>query len=426
MNAPALPAYLQNRQSQGVAARATSGMGGVLPPHISIAGNCFTLIDAGGNKMPLGGTMQACVVDICDHLNKRYYENDWTPGSDEPPTCFSRNGVSPSRDAQTPQARFCTECEWNKRGSDTSKLSNKPIKACRDEKDIALLLPQYPNMLFQLTLPPGSFKNWTAYMTNFKGGADVSDVLTHFGFQMQANGVMTFQPVMDQHGYGVYIPEALAIVREQALASKATDVLVGRNDVPIALPAPTNEQRSVGSGVAPTHPQAPPAHGAQAQFGGQPQAQAPFGAGQMTAAQRAVTGQQATPPSAPNAAPAGATTEPAKPQRIRRTRDQIAADNAAKAAQAGSAPSQGSAPVQPQAPFPVQQPGTAAFGAAPAAPQGTFGQPGQTMGQPGSQQPTFGQPAAAPAGNGGSFGIQPGADPNVDPQLAAMLAGLGT
>ena len=61
MNAPALPAYLQNRQSQGVAARATAGMGGILPPHISIKGNQYTLVDAAGNKASAGAVMYACI-----------------------------------------------------------------------------------------------------------------------------------------------------------------------------------------------------------------------------------------------------------------------------------------------------------------------------------------------------------------------------
>ncbi len=442
MNAPALPAYLQNRQSQGVAARATAGMGGILPPHISIAGNGFTLIDAAGNKMPLGQSMQACVVDISDFMNKRYYENDWTAGSDEPPTCFSRNGVSPSRDSQTPQANFCSECEWNKRGSDTSKLSGKPIKACRDEKDLALLLPQFPTMLFQLTVPPGSFKNWSAFIAPFKpGGPDVSDVLVSFGFQPQANGVMTFQAT-------AYIDEATFAAREQALASKATDALVGRNDIPIAI-----THQPAAAAAAPTQAilqnyallegkqqsqqlradqyidaqgnvqQKPSPQGQPAQFGGQPQAQVPFGA---SAAQPASNvgafGQTPQQPAQP--AETRSPSESRAPRK-RRTQAEIAADNAAKAAQAGGSPTPQPQGGQPVAPFPVQNQSGPGFGAAPAAQPGGFGQPGQPMGQPGSQSPTFGQPAAAASGNGASFGIQQGADPNVDPQLAAMLAQLG-
>jgi hypothetical protein len=424
MNAPALPAYLQNRQSQGVAARATAGMGGVLPPHISIAGNGYTLIDAAGNKMPLGPTMSACVVDISDHMNKRYYENDWTPGSDEPPTCFSRNGVAPSRDSQTPQSPTCATCQWNVRGSDTSKLSGKPIKACRDEKDLAVLLPQFPNMLFQLTVPPGSFKNWSAFTTAFKsGGPDVSDVLISFGFQPQANGVMTFQATS-------YIDEATFAVREQALTAKATDVLVGRNDVPIALPASAQPSQTVATTAQPQlgAPAQP------AQFGGQPAAQVPFGTQNVQTAMNPGTSSTTHQP-APSAAGTAAPTE--KLPRTRRTREQIAADNAAKAtAQAGGSPP-GQAPVQSQAPFPVNQSG--GFGApqnplpasGAAAPTGnpSFGLQGQPSGAPIQQgTPTaFGQGSAntASPSNTGTFGIQNGADPNVDPALAEMLRTLG-
>ena len=137
----ALPDYLQNRPTPRIAARASEGMGSALPPHISIKGNCFTLIDKSGAKQPLTTTyMDCCVIDISDVMCKQFYEQDWGPNADNPPDCFSANGVAPSREASKPQAATCAACEWNIRGSDTSALSGKPIKACRDEKWIAVIL----------------------------------------------------------------------------------------------------------------------------------------------------------------------------------------------------------------------------------------------------------------------------------------------
>lgn len=412
MNAQ-LPAYLQNKARVDLNTRATAGMGGVVPPHISIRGNSYTLIDGNGAQQPVGPFMDACVIDILGVMGKKYYENDWTPGSDEPPTCWSTNGVGPSRESVHPQSPTCSECQWNVRGSETSRISNKPIKACRDEKIVALLLPQYPAMLFQLVIPPGSFKNWSGFTKPFENsGMDVSDVLIRFGFQPQVNGVMTFEVSKDQQGNGLYMPEHLVPVFNKALQSKATDALVGRNDVPIALPAPQSTQNA--------GQQAMPAGGTSAAnpgFGGGQQTQVPFGAG-------AATNQPTTwaPPST-NPAPAQTAASPSdKPPRTRRTREQIAADNAAKAAQAGNPPPNPAAPGQPaQAPFPVNQPGS--FGGPPA--NVPFGGAHGAA----AQQTTAAFAATAnptpPPSNAGSFGIQNGADPNADPALAQMLRELG-
>jgi hypothetical protein len=388
MNAPQLPAYLQNKTRTNLNAVATAGIGGAMPNHISIRGNQFTLIDEAGNKMPLGPVMDGTVVDIADHIAKQYYEEDWRDGSDNPPDCWSMNGIGPSRESVKPQAATCGECRWNVRGSDTSKLSGKPIKACRDEKPVALLLPAYPNMLFRLVLLPGSFKNWASFTKQFVGGIDVSDVLIRFGFEPQKNGVLTF-------AVNGYIPEQLIPVFNQALAAKATDVLVGRTDVPIALPAPSPNAAALAA-VTQQHLGAAQEQAANPAFGGQPAAQTPFGAAQPA---MSATG---APASVQSAITTPAATEPAR--RHRRTKAEMEADRAKAATTA--APQ--------QAPFPVNQQQTQpGFGAAQQPAQQTapagFGQPATTTQAP--QQPA-------------SFGIQNGADPNVDPQLAAMLASL--
>lgn len=419
-----LPIYLQGKTRQNLNAIATAGMGSLLPPHISIAGNGFTLIDSQGQKMPIGPMMEAVVVDMLEYMGKKFYENDWTPGSDEPPTCWSTNGLAPSRDSMKPQAATCGQCQWNVRGSDVSRISNKPIKACRDEKMLAIMLPQYPQMLFQLIVPPGSFKNWSAFMAPFSkaSGVDVSDCLVRFGFQPQVNGVLTFELCG-------YIPEQLVAPFNAALQSKATDAIVGRNDVPIAmLPAPARQPDPLPSAApAAGVTTAQPAFAGSSVPAGNPQFGQPAGGGQP-ATPFGVTG--SAPPAAafgqatPNVVPTAATTSPSEPaRRRRRTQAEIVADNAAKAGQAGQMPPGQAAPVQPQTPFPVNSqpsPGQAAG----------FGQPGSGVAFQGGPAPAaagFGQtvPQANPAPTGGnsSFGIQNGAEP--DPQLAAMLASLG-
>lgn len=371
-----LPAFLQNRKSQAVGARAIAGLGSLLPPHISIRANNFTLIDATGNKQEVPTKyLDVCIADISDVMCKNYYENAYEPGSNEPPTCFSMNGVAPSRDASNPQSATCASCQWNVRGSEVSAISGKPIKACRDEKQMAVIVPEYPQMLFRLTLTPGSFKNWRQYQEKFTGqDIDVSDVVTRLAFQRDTNGVLTFEGT-------AYITEAIFAVREQALSAKATDLLVGRNDVPIsgALPAPA----------------APAAISNQAPAGAPLVATSPFG---MPATQPAPIA-----PLAPNPAPSFGTAppvaaEPAAPQRRRRrTKAEMEAD---KAAANGQSPAPAQAPFRPAAP-PQQAP----FAAQPA--QGT---------------PAPFAPAAPPQQGQGTFGITGSVPP--DPAITAAIDGI--
>lgn len=250
-----LPAYLQNSRAPRIAERSTEGMGSALPPHISIRGNRFTLVDQSGDERPVETThLDVCIADISDSMCKLYYGKDYAPDSNDPPLCFSANGVAPSKEAMQPQSGTCQECQWNVRGSATSKLSGQPIKACRDEKWLAVLVPGQ-EIVFQFRVTPGSFKNYKAYAEKFKGQPfDMKDTLTRLQFEKDANGVITFQPIS-------FIDEALAKMREQAFEGKATDLIVGRLDQPIALPAPgtvmsvpTAIERGVSTEPAPAQP----------------------------------------------------------------------------------------------------------------------------------------------------------------------------
>ena len=264
-----IPAYLQQRQSRTVTERAATGLGASMPPHISIQGNSFTLIDAAGNEQNEGGTIDVCIADVSDVNCKRFYgDKKWTPDSKDPPICFSANGIGPSRDASQPQNSICATCPKNERGSAVSAISGASIKACRDEKWLALIPIKYPTMMFQLVLTPGSFKNWRDFLKPFEThGIDISDSVTRISFEPKATGVLQFSPAQLPQGGIIWIDENTFKTREAALLAKQTDALVGRTDVPIqaALGAPVQqpvqqiEQQPVpfgGAGASPANPSA--------------------------------------------------------------------------------------------------------------------------------------------------------------------------
>jgi len=232
-----LPAYLQNSRAPRLAERSTEGMGSALPPHISIRGNRFTLVDQSGAERPVETLyLDVCIADISDHMNKLYYGKDYSADSNDPPLCFSANGTAPSKEAMQPQSSLCSQCQWNIRGSATSKLSGQPIKACRDEKWLAVLVSGH-KIIWQFRVTPGSFRNWKAYGEKFKNQPfDMKDVMTRLQFEADANGVITFQPT-------AFIDEPTAKMREEAFTTKATDLIVGRLDQPIgALPLSPNRE----------------------------------------------------------------------------------------------------------------------------------------------------------------------------------------
>lgn len=262
-----LPAFLQNNyQKRDLAEKATAGLGGgILPPHISIGGNRFAYVDAQGNRAQVQTTyLDVVIFDISDVTTKMYYANDWQPGSEDPPLCFSMNGVAPSVDAMEPQSETCEVCQWNKRGSKVSKISGAQIKACRDQKELAITVPGM-QATFRLTLTPGSFRNWREYADKFKGqdvGFDV--IVTRIAFEENLNGVLTFTPIgyVDEHTYNY---------TRGVLSGGGTDIIVGRLDKPYqgtlpaaalqqALPAPQGEPASAiqfpqqGNGAPPAQP----------------------------------------------------------------------------------------------------------------------------------------------------------------------------
>lgn len=362
----ALPAYLQNGPAKNINEVALLGIGSSLPPHVSIRGNTFTLVDASGATQSAGAVLDVNIADLSDVICKQYYADKWSPDSNEPPVCWSANGLAPSREALEPQSPTCADCRHNVRGSAVSALSGAAIKACRDEKWLAILIPSIPQVQFQLRLTPGSFKTWQSYVKTAEGSnTQISDVLTRISFQAGVNGVLVFQAVN-------YIDEATAKLRNMAYEKKSFDVLVGRNDRPI--------QAMLAAPSAPANPMLAQPAPAAAPFAATASPAPQTGFAQLVAALQPV---EATPQ-----------------RRRRRTQAEIAADNAAQ-----GQPAQNNAPAI--APFRPQAPSDQSV--APAT------NPGFLQGAPQGN-------GAAPAAPAAQFGIAPGVAPN--PEITQALDGL--
>jgi hypothetical protein len=377
-----LPAYLQAFQAPDVGNALSQNLGSAMPPHVSIGGGRFTLIDAANNELPgawfdqkIGVYIDACIVDVNNVMSRIYFSGAFEPDAEGVrPDCWSDNGIGPSISASSPQAPSCqpdptgqTGCKWAVWGSKIN-ANGKKVPACSQKQKVALLIPASGfNTLFLLAIPPNSHGPLREYVERCKGNQmNIANLLTRISFVPGVQGTLQFHPVS-------YIDEATAKLRQAAYAEKKTDALVGRNDVPRAGPAQTMLAPAQGAplvGSAPT--QRIEASTQQVQ---QP---APLLSTVASAASPAAT--------AATSAPADSA-----PQQRRRRR------TAAEMAQANGAAPANQAPQQPagapQAPFP----------------------------HPSSQEASAGQIPGQQTVEQGNFGIAQPAQ--ADPALGAMLDG---
>ena len=230
-----LPAYLQTTKRPLLAETIAGNVGAAAPPYVSIMGNRFTLIDAVGDEEPVTTAdpktgmpyLDACIIDAGDHESKIYYAKpfDASAQSWSPPDCWSDNGFAPSRNASLPQSPTCGACPKAVWGSATSRVTNKGIPACSKYQKVALMIAG-DEVCFLLRVPPNSLKNLRDYVHKFKGQAfDIRDVVTRVSFDKDTLGTLTFQALN-------IIDESMCKQREALLNAKATDVLVGRGDMP--------------------------------------------------------------------------------------------------------------------------------------------------------------------------------------------------
>lgn len=223
-----VPAHILARQKRDLVGAALGGISSGSPPHISIADNRFTLVDDAGNKK-VNQTLylDVCVIDANASVSRIFFDPrvPFVPGGENnnPPLCWSDNGIGASSLASQPQntsCQLCPQAAWN---SAVSKQTGKGIPACSSVKKIAVVVPGI-EVAFLLRIPPASLKAWGKYCQTLAGhGVDLPDAITRIEFESQ--GVMKFTPMG-------YVDEASAAFTDRVMEAKATDLLLGKNDRP--------------------------------------------------------------------------------------------------------------------------------------------------------------------------------------------------
>ena len=266
------------RERRDLTASASSGIGGMQPPHISIKANRFTLVDAAGVRFAWPAMyMDVVILDINPNKSKVYWDK-YDPAAEDadPPICFSDNGIAPSINAFNPQSETCASCPWDVWGSATNELTGKARKACSDRKKVAVLvIGDTAAMPYQLQIPPASLKPMLNYanqvsVMNVPGKntkADLDYVVTRVSFVPDKNGELQFQCVgwissvqqnqnggfaLANDGQRLLLAEdrgmAIASYVDRLLDSGITESIVGKTDRPrtLAIGAPPTGQQITG------------------------------------------------------------------------------------------------------------------------------------------------------------------------------------
>ena len=198
----ALPAHLRSAAAE-VNADLTSGVGGGFPV-LSILGKSFAVVrgkeretitmDVGGETMP-APWVDVVIIKANPHYSKIYYKEQYKPGDDTPPTCYSNSGKAPELDAKDPQHKSCDLCPHNAWGSRISEEGSKG-KACQDARRVAVAPGGQLNDPMLLRVPPASLRPLAEYGEMLaKRKVPYNAVLTRLKFDSEmATPKLVFEP----------------------------------------------------------------------------------------------------------------------------------------------------------------------------------------------------------------------------------------
>ena len=123
-------------------------------PKVKLGSDGFEITDGEDTLDDIEGTLV--------HLRKVniYYEKPYQPGNEEPPTCFSPDGVTPDHTIALPVNPTCKGCPKSEYG--TSPLGTG--KACRNMRLVYLLMTDEAIIPRVLTVPPTSLRAVDKYL----------------------------------------------------------------------------------------------------------------------------------------------------------------------------------------------------------------------------------------------------------------------
>lgn len=136
--------------------------GSEAPPRISLKGSRFRLVIEGVETVLDPPKLNLVIVGANSRLSKVFYLADYDPNSEEGPDCFSNDGLRPDKASENIQNSICATCPQNSWGSKATDSGVK-LKACSDQKRLAVVSPHDPTSVYLLLITPTSLKNLNKY-----------------------------------------------------------------------------------------------------------------------------------------------------------------------------------------------------------------------------------------------------------------------
>jgi hypothetical protein len=134
-------------------------------PRISYRGKRFRFIENGEEDLVKELSIKVVILGVepgAGLFLKTYYDTGYQPGSTDPPTCSSSDGLQPDIWVSDPQADLCRSCKQNVFGSAVSIKGGK-AKACKDGKRLWVARTDDLNKYYGLNIPVMSLKNLAEY-----------------------------------------------------------------------------------------------------------------------------------------------------------------------------------------------------------------------------------------------------------------------
>jgi len=196
-----LPAHLQELADQSAADWGSGQVSGF--PVLSVKGKVFhivrgddaELITRPDDEDEAATSLEVVILKTHKGVARVYYENPYEEGSQDKPTCYSSDGITPEDDAEEKQSKQCKTCvhsQWGSRITDNGKKG----KACSEVKRLAVAEPGYEDDPMLLRVPPTSLRNWDDYLRKLgKRGFNPSMLMTKVGFDATvSHQLFTFKP----------------------------------------------------------------------------------------------------------------------------------------------------------------------------------------------------------------------------------------
>jgi hypothetical protein len=180
--------------------------------------------------------LKVVVLKTNKGVSRTYYEDTYEEGSDDPPTCYSNDGIIPAADVEDRQAKKCAVCPKAQWGSRITE-SGKKGKACSEVKRLAVALWSDPSEPMLLRVPPTSLKGWDTYVNMlFKRGVKPPQVITEIRFDPSvSHQVLMFKPIG-------FVTEDMLEDVQSALAEPTVEQIIGAGNDPGDITPPADDE----------------------------------------------------------------------------------------------------------------------------------------------------------------------------------------